>query len=833
MLTLLLILVHQTASASAGNDALHLQGLEEDKDGNVVKESHLRKEPRKVKVDAKEDKSSSTSTLQSHDQFIEGDKDFFFDFYASEQEAPMVKRNLSIVNATEETANVDSTPVIIVDCNNTDTELADECDLDVDVDLGRCDWFVDDETKALTCFIIDNKEKDIIDDEEKDIVDTLDYKDNPLFYPDISYDYEDANDEDAAYLGVTYGYEDAKDDDEEKSSKSGKQAGPVRGLVEAVEITDDEREETLRLIDETSELVNGAEMLYAPTRESVILQLLFIRNEVAKSEEKETKDNLKEVKGVLEQVVKSMGDLTSGDHNRQFKGALEITSKAALLLNKVSPPIGTVFSQLFKLAATLTPFPTSPTETLEGTLRRVLEEHFAEFRDHLLARELSRVQGQLEAFHRHVQLYGTYEDLNLRVDRDRIYTLLNNNQRDTSYSFLQEMGDNFINPSNSSVAPLWESNPEQMANRILSFYQVARDRINLCKRIGIIFARLGNMVFPDMTQEERAIAENDRARSIFWIDGEVDATRNLAGRYLGVLTRPPSDESSGIAAHVLKALHQIQSQADREMFEEFMAVELGLRIPGTVLQIRNLEHDQYIEVSEGECPMQHEARYLGFARPVRTVGFELQGMCPYVETTPGDAFAGDEGTDWNKVFRVYGNRQSFTLWNIGMKAYVRGRELFMPTYTRSGRADAYFEWNRFPTSRLPLKYQVDSPVTSSSQWEFEFNPGERETGAVAPASCNVFTLGRRLNLSGIGPGDTIFNRCLWSHGQVEYTIYSTNWGTATQNGNGRNRNQVLLWTQLNSRCCATSGQGDRVRQGVWHFQKLDGSVFYLPSSGEM
>ena len=154
----------------------------------------------------------------------------------------------------------------------------------------------------------------------------------------------------------------------------------------------------------------------------------------------------------------------------------------------------------------------------------------------------------------------------------------------------------------------------------------------------------------------------------------------------------------------------------------------------------------------------------------------------------------------------------------------------MPVYDRNGRAEAYYQWNRFPTSRLPAKYQVDSPVTSSSQWEFMFNPGDRQLD-VAPASCNEFTLGSRLNLNDIGIGDTIFNRCRWDRDQVvEYTIYSTSWGTGNRNGNGRNRNQVLMWTQQDRTCCATEGRGDRVTQGVWHFETLDGTVFHLPRS---
>lgn len=151
VLMLLLTLVHQTTSS---NVALQqLDELEDDKGKNVAKQpqSQLRNKPRqaKVEVEAKEDKAL-TSTLQAHAQFFEGDKDFFE--FESEQELQMTKRDLSIFDATEETANVEfeSTPVIVGDgvyCNDT----LDECNLDVDLDKD-CEWVVDEETEALVCF---------------------------------------------------------------------------------------------------------------------------------------------------------------------------------------------------------------------------------------------------------------------------------------------------------------------------------------------------------------------------------------------------------------------------------------------------------------------------------------------------------------------------------------------------------------------------------------------------------------------------------------------------------------------------------------------------------
>ena len=270
MLMLLLILVHQTASASASNVAL--QRLEEDKDGNVVKESQLRKKPRLVKaeVEEMEDKAFSSSAFQAHAQYFEGDKDFFE--FESEQEVQMTKRDLSIFDVAEETANVESIPVFTSDgvyCNDT----AEECDLDID--LGRCDWFVNEETEALTCFIPDDQYH----------ADTLDYKDHPSVYPDVSYDYEDA-----------------KDEDEEKSSKSGKQAGtgdesgrqlkkkekkhenedPESGSELVIStITERERQAALQAIDLATGAVQRANNLWTPRREACIVQIAEVRAAVA------------------------------------------------------------------------------------------------------------------------------------------------------------------------------------------------------------------------------------------------------------------------------------------------------------------------------------------------------------------------------------------------------------------------------------------------------------------------------------------------------------------------------------------------------------------------
>ena len=278
MLMLLLILVHQTASASASNVALHR--LEEDKDGNVVKESQLRKKLRQVKVevDAKEDKdtsSSLTSNLQAHAQFFEGGKDFFEFESEQEHEGKMTKRNLSIFGDTEETGNVNIDPIILVGCNDT----ADECDLDLDLD--DCNFLEDEETGALMCYIADDEEKDLA---------TLDYRDNPLLYPDVSYDYEDA-----------------KDENEEQSSKSGKQAEAGTGGDESgrqlkkkekkkkhenegsesgselviSSATERARQEALEAIDLADVVVRSASNLRAQTRETCTARIAQVRVAVA------------------------------------------------------------------------------------------------------------------------------------------------------------------------------------------------------------------------------------------------------------------------------------------------------------------------------------------------------------------------------------------------------------------------------------------------------------------------------------------------------------------------------------------------------------------------
>lgn len=117
--------------------------------------------------------------------------------------------------------------------------------------------------------------------------DTLDYKDNPSVYSDVTYDYEDA-----------------KDENEERSSKSGKQVGTGAVLADDADadesgrklkrrkyesgsdgvisvITETEREQALQLIDQASEAVESAEDLHPPTRESCQVQLAEVRAEVA------------------------------------------------------------------------------------------------------------------------------------------------------------------------------------------------------------------------------------------------------------------------------------------------------------------------------------------------------------------------------------------------------------------------------------------------------------------------------------------------------------------------------------------------------------------------
>ena len=276
-LMLLLTLVHQTTSSNVA-----LQQLEED--GYVVQGSQLRKKPRQVMVEVeekeKEDKAASSSTFQSHAQYLEGDKDFFE--FESQQEVQLTKRNLSIFDAAEETDNNETAPIVVVvsedvDCDATTDE--NECNLDYD----DCEWFVDEVTGVLMCFINDI--------EEKNDTSSLDYKANPSNYPDVSYDYEDAKDE---------------DENEEKSSKSGKQGGREGGLADDSDddesgrklkrrkydsssdgvisvITETEREQdsVLQLIDEVIEALESAENLFPPTRESSEVQLAEVRAAVA------------------------------------------------------------------------------------------------------------------------------------------------------------------------------------------------------------------------------------------------------------------------------------------------------------------------------------------------------------------------------------------------------------------------------------------------------------------------------------------------------------------------------------------------------------------------
>lgn len=185
------------------------------------------------------------------------------------------------------------------------------------------------------------------------------------------------------------------------------------------------------------------------------------------------------------------------------------------------------------------------------------------------------------------------------------------------------------------------------------------------------------------------------------------------------------------------------------------------------------------------------------------------------------------------------------------------RDSFMPTYRNNGRARHHDYWDRWPTSsRLPLKWQIEFPAKSKSDWEFDFEPFlfsnfiknlpgyllKRAPFYQSQNDCNKFTVGPRKFATGVGTGDTLFAQCRWGLfgwgrpdlpdlGTVEWSIYSTSWGTEKKNGNNRNRNQVLMWTQQDKKCCVASGRGDTVTQGIWQFVTLDGSVFRLPASG--
>lgn len=178
----------------------------------------------------------------------------------------------------------------------------------------------------------------------------------------------------------------------------------------------------------------------------------------------------------------------------------------------------------------------------------------------------------------------------------------------------------------------------------------------------------------------------------------------------------------------------------------------------------------------------------------------------------------------------------------------------MPTFNNNGRARWFYDFNQFPTSRLPLLHQIEpQPITRSGaengipQWQFHYWPNEDRIGSPrmigAPSSCLEFVVGPRRTVSSSGAtGDSLFSRCVWDAsfaGTVEWAVYSTNWGTQERNGNSRGRNQVLLWTQKNQQCCVSDGRSDTVTQGIWRFEHLSsnpalhGAEFRLPSSGQL
>ena len=352
-----------------------------------------------------------------------------------------------------------------------------------------------------------------------------------------------------------------------------------------------------------------------------------------------TADELKAINGYMTGVAGNAGDLNSQNSNDIYRASLRVAALSARLLDSFAPPLGTAISSILLIGALFSPFPNEEGQSLQDVLRDALDDAFDAFSDQQLRDWIANEEGNLETFQRNVEHYSQNpSDESLRADQN-IYLLFNNNVQDTSFTFLGTFGRNYIRGQFEN-----QSNPERQVNRIISWIQLARGRAILCHQIADVFARISVSNDPN---------DPINRRVVFWRDGEPDRLKRLAEEVLGDLLSPPSRVSSGIS-NVLSAWYR-QSNEQRLDLEAFLLDEFGMRIPGTPLRIRNLAHNNhYMVVSEAACPVQ--ARHgLGWTR-----GFSSDSVCPYVETTPGF-------TGWDKVFVVYGNRHSFTLWNVGAR----------------------------------------------------------------------------------------------------------------------------------------------------------------------
>lgn len=341
--------------------------------------------------------------------------------------------------------------------------------------------------------------------------------------------------------------------------------------------------------------------------------------------------------------------MNSGDLNTQFRASMRVAAQFALVIgNAVSPPAGFIVSSLFNLAGLLNPWSSPAGQTLDDLLNDAITQGFIQFQDQLLTDELNRVRADMRAQSRQLDDYTQLplvepRDALIVTARDQIYSLFNNNN-DDAYKFMDVLGDN--------IDYFDERNSEMMGNRIVSLLQIGRQRITICRRRASLFSRLTNGENPeDVDSVNRARLDFRRAQ--FWNEVEVEATKSSLRRYLGPMMNPPSRTESGIS-RVLRAWHQIQSHDQRENLEEFMHEELGLKMPGKVLMVRNLSHNHYMEASRGACP-----RNLNWPG---NPGYNREGRdCPWLETTPLSA---GQNTRSNKLFRVYGNRVRFTLWHL-------------------------------------------------------------------------------------------------------------------------------------------------------------------------
>lgn len=360
----------------------------------------------------------------------------------------------------------------------------------------------------------------------------------------------------------------------------------------------------------------------------------------------DTKELLKEVEDFFTGLGGDIAKLNSGDSNQTWAASFNIAARISKLIDKKLPPIGTGLSILFKLAARVRPFRNPEGRSLSDVLDQQLRAAFDRFHDQTLRERYISVWAQMDSKNKDLT-FTLQEDSDAQLVNDRveIFRRFRGNSKDDepTWDFLKVLETN-INLSD-------RGNPCRTAQRIICYLRLIRYRIGHCRDRASLFSRLTN-------DDNKPNSDGAHSAAVFWNTNEVQRTIRDARILLSPLANPPSKFTRGFSP-VLSCWHKIQSEAQRQELEAFMREELRIDIPGEVLQIYNIAHKEYLMVSVASCPDQARDGFI----QIRTKGFAQGATCFWIETSPGSAqqFA---NTSWSKLFRVYGKRDSFSLWNI-------------------------------------------------------------------------------------------------------------------------------------------------------------------------